>query len=101
YAFISENGKFTLSQRLRVRHTLKSGRTKGESLSSLSFSSLISPWSFDAGSTSVLPANDSPDTYWVPYWSVAIPLTLLSTWLILSKPRQRRMSPEPITDKAA
>ncbi|MDB5348259.1 MAG: hypothetical protein JWP89_6636 [Schlesneria sp.] len=30
----------------------------------------------------------------IPYWSVTIPLTSLSTWLLLSKPRQR---PKPTT----
>ena len=30
----------------------------------------------------------------IPYWSLAIPLTLLSAWLLLSKPRQ---PPKPLT----
>jgi hypothetical protein len=83
YAFISENGRFTISQRLRVRQKFKSGATKGDSISSLSFNSWISPWSFDVGSTSVLPDYTSL----TPYWSIVIPLTLLSAWLLLSKTR--------------
>lgn len=29
----------------------------------------------------------------VPYWSVVVPLTLLTTWLLLSKPRARQPKP--------
>lgn len=31
----------------------------------------------------------------IPYWSVVLPLTLLSTWLLLSKPRARTPRPVP------
>jgi hypothetical protein len=35
----------------------------------------------------------------VPYWSIAIPLTLLSAWLLLSKSRQKPTTePAPTTD---
>jgi hypothetical protein len=34
--------------------------------------------------------------YWIiPYWSIVIPLTLLSAWLLLSKPRKRDDPPPP------
>lgn len=29
----------------------------------------------------------------VPYWSIVIPLTLLSAWLLLSKPRAKKIDP--------
>lgn len=44
-------------------------------------------------------ASQSPESYtshlrilaelFVPYWAIAVPLTLLSAWLILWKPRKR------------
>ncbi len=37
----------------------------------------------------------SADSFHLPYWSVVIPLTLLSAWLLLSKPRQTKPSTEP------
>ncbi len=30
----------------------------------------------------------------IPYWSLVLPLTLLSAWLLLSKPRQTKPSTE-------
>jgi len=41
--------------------------------------------------------------YRVPYWSITIPLTLISLWLLVSKPRklnQKKIS-EPIPEKVA
>ena len=41
-------------------------------------------------------------TFWIiPYWSIVIPLTALSTYLLLSKPRQSNQMkiPEPIANK--
>lgn len=43
--------------------------------------------------------DDSPEYYWliawqIPYWSIVVPLTLLSAWLLLSKPKQRKPSLE-------
>ena len=46
-----------------------------------------------------------PDAYLniavVPYWSITIPLTLISLWLLLFKPRSstRTKTPEPISKK--
>lgn len=39
--------------------------------------------------------------YTIPYWSITIPLTLISLWLLLSKPRQsnRNKIVEPIQDE--
>ena len=39
----------------------------------------------------------------VPYWSIVIPLTLLSAWLLLIKPRSshRKKITEPIPEKVA
>jgi len=37
----------------------------------------------------------------LPYWLLVIPLTLLSGWLLLSKPRRRQTPIEPIPEKAA
>ncbi len=39
--------------------------------------------------------------YFAPYWSITIPLTLVSLWVLLSKPRQSspKKIPEPITGK--
>lgn len=34
--------------------------------------------------------GDDPPYWFVPYWSVVTPLTLLSAWLLLSKPRARK-----------
>ena len=36
--------------------------------------------------------NERVDLWIAPYWSVAIPLTILSAYLLLSKPRQPRQS---------
>lgn len=38
------------------------------------------------------PATDRPTVHNTPYWSIVIPLTILSAWLLLSKPKQ----PKPI-----
>ena len=39
----------------------------------------------------------------IPYWSIVIPLTLISLWLLLSKPRQsnQKKTSEPVPEKAA
>jgi len=32
--------------------------------------------------------------FWtIPYWSIVVPLTLLSAWLLLSKPRAKKIEP--------
>ncbi|WP_010586531.1 hypothetical protein [Schlesneria paludicola] len=33
----------------------------------------------------------------IPYWSIVIPLTLISIWLLLSKPRSARRAESPLT----
>ncbi len=33
--------------------------------------------------------------YAIPYWSIVVPLTLLSTWLMLSRPRAKKAGPIP------
>jgi hypothetical protein len=49
---------------------------------------------------------DSPrvfhvDLYSIPYWSIVIPLTLLSAWLLLSKVRQKqKQTIEKVTEPA-
>jgi len=41
------------------------------------------------------PSGGSDIISWTfPYWSIVIPLTLLSAWLLLSKPRQPKQVPE-------
>jgi hypothetical protein len=39
----------------------------------------------------------NPDSTAVPYWSIVLPLTLLSAWLLLSKPKP---TPVPQSEKA-
>ncbi|MDB5347162.1 MAG: hypothetical protein JWP89_5539 [Schlesneria sp.] len=46
--------------------------------------------------TKTWPGNDTRADYWlIPYWSLIIPLTLLSAYLILWKPRKRKTSAPP------
>jgi hypothetical protein len=40
-------------------------------------------------SSIVPPYTQEVATWQVPYWSIVIPLTLLSAWLLFSKPRKR------------
>lgn len=42
---------------------------------------------FGAGSSMITGQRYRMERWAVPYWSMAIPLTLPSTWLLLSKPR--------------
>jgi hypothetical protein len=42
------------------------------------------------------PGNTGGLTLLAPYWSIVIPLVLLSAWLLLSRPKQ----PNPITELA-
>lgn len=37
----------------------------------------------------------------IPYWSIVVPLTLLSGWLLLSKPRQQRPPVPSASEKVA
>lgn len=37
------------------------------------------------------------DLHCVPYWAIVIPLTMLSAWLLLSKPRQAKTTPVPLS----
>ena len=38
------------------------------------------------------------DVWYVPYWSVVLPLTLLAAWLLLSKPRKSFAKPTEISE---
>lgn len=40
--------------------------------------------------------TESLKRWTVPYWSIVTPLTLLSTWLLLSKPRQDNPREQPL-----
>lgn len=37
--------------------------------------------------------------YRFPYWAIAIPVTLLSAWLLLSKPRSKHRPPHSMADE--
>ena len=47
-------------------------------------------------------ANGTPDYFRVPYWTFVVPLTVVSSWLLLSKPRspihvQKTLKSTPVT----
>lgn len=45
---------------------------------------------------------DSVSQFWIiPYWSIVIPLTVLSAGLLLSKPRQRRKTVQSVPEMPA
>ena len=58
---------------------------------------------FAAGTTAIKMAPDGTLSKWnsvqylIPYWSIVIPLTSLSAWLVLSKPRPAKQTEPPIT----
>jgi hypothetical protein len=52
---------------------------------------------FDFGQRRLKNYQTTTTTFWtIPYWSITIPVTLLSTWWLFSKPR--RLAGKQVTD---
>ena len=83
---VSENGKFSLSQKIRLKSQSPTGGKVKATVESSSFLSRIRLWSLDVSSTKII----QTDYGLIPYPSIVIPLTLLSAWLLFSAPRSRK-----------
>jgi len=114
------SGKYTMEHCVSVDHSLVWGRLRTDDSRSiivfpvwetsgssnldafLDRANLRCSWrrcGFGVGEMNAGPADRH--TIWIiPYWSIVIPLTLLSAWLLLSKPRKAtRTHAEPIPEK--
>lgn len=83
----STSGRLTISDNVQIKFTRSSPgiSIRGASQTLFSSSSNVR-LSATNNSTTLLRANG----WTIHYWSIVIPLTLLSAWLLLSKPKQRK-----------
>jgi len=85
----SANGEFALSRSVRLKSELTTGSGHGTievEFESTSFLSQFKWTTTDLGSTKILHPR------MIPFWWVVGPLTGVSAWLLLSKPRPKQNS---------
>jgi len=83
---------FSIGGRLTYwMYTLHSPDTPYRQVQSARFESADLPARLESIATTreLLTATDNLVEFWLPYWAIVSPLTLLSAWLLIGKPRRK------------
>ena len=86
YCFTSGGGRFLFSQAVKVRF-VRPDRRMLVAVVSAEQTPMIQSWS--ASKVEIYSSFHEDKINSVPYWSIVAPMTLLSAWLLFSKPRSK------------